>query len=520
MATYNGFLSTSHTDVFYNRIWLLPESLDFTGLPINTNISFSVWNSYTTQKNLNTLFPTSSISHIGFSPFSGGLYDPLELVDFVATNQASVPNYWQGTCLFDFTNAEDVTLTIQGQDFESFIYDNNWNALVTEYYSYLTGINTSKNGKEQRSRRRQFPRRGISYRINPANYLDESSTRIVSKRLENHLTFIYGKTTLIPIWQDIYRISNTLAANSNSISGIFNNLDFQAGNYVAFFQNINSFEIVKLNTVSNTTLTFSTNTTYKWAAGTKLVPLRKAIFSEDALSNAYEVSFLADITPKFSILAEEDDLSLRNVTYVPDSTYKGKDVVVLSNNFTEAQTIQITQNSRVLDFEHTIFAPDRAWQKDKKSFTFSKLIQTRADFSAMLGLFKRMCGAWKSFWLINKSCELEITDTLSSGANGFWIKDIGITRYRNVKQNPTYIYAIDYTGTIHMRRIVTSSLDTNNREYISLDSPMPVAISPTSFKAIGFMYLVRFINDDLEISWESDTVAKVNLNFVEVFDEL
>lgn len=520
MATYTGFLSTSHTDVYYNRIWLFPENLDFTGLPINSNISFSVWNSYPVQKNLNTLFPTSGISHIGFSPFSGGLYDPLELVNFTATNQSSVPNYWQGTCLFDFTDAEDVTLSIQGQDFESFIYDNNWNSIVTEYYSFLTNITTSNNGKEQRSRRRQYARRGVSYRINPANYLDEVNTRVVSKRIENHLTFIYGKTTLIPIWQDIYRISSSLAANSNTISGTFTYLDFQAGGYAVFFQNINNFEIVKLNTVSNTSLTFSTNTVYKWTAGTKLIPLRKAIFTEDALANTYEVSFLADITPKFSILAEEDDTSLRNTSYVPDGTYKGKDVIILSNNYTDAQTVQISQTSRILDFEHTIFAPDRAWQKDKKSFTFSKLIQTRADFSNTLGLFKRMCGAWKSFWLINKSCELDITDTVASGANGFWVKDIGITRYKNVKQNPTYIYAIDYTNNLYIRKIITSSLDTNNREYISLESPMPVAVSPTSFKAIGFMYLVRFSNDDLEISWESDTVAKVNLNFIEVFDEL
>ncbi len=520
MASYTGFTTTSHTDVFYNRIWLIPESLDYTGLPVGTNLNVAVWNAYTVQKTLNNLFPTSNLTHIGFSPFSGGLYDPLELVNFVVTNNSAKINYYSGTTLFDFTDAEDVTLTIQGQDFESFIYDNNWNSLITEYYSYLTDIQTFKNGKEQRSRRRQYPRRGLSYRINPVNYFDVNTVRTISKRIENHLTFIYGKTTLVPIWQDLYRMTASLAANSGSITGTFNNLDFQVGNYCALFQNVNSFELLKLTSVTNTTLTFSTNTINKWSAGTKIVPLRKAIFGEDTITNNYEVSFLADINPKFSILAEESDTSLRNTNYVPDKTYRSKDVIVLENNFTEAQAVSIAQRSRILDFEHTIFAPDRAWQKDKKTFPFSILMKDRTEFSKTIGFFKRMCGAWKSFWLINKSVELDITDTVGIGSQGFWVKDIGITRYRDVKNNPTYIYAIDYNGNIYTHKIVTSSLDSNNREFLSLDSPIQTIFSSAAFKAIGFMYLVRFLNDDLEITWESDTVATTNLSFIEVFDEI
>lgn len=521
MANYTGFTITSHTDVYYNRIWLLPESLDFTGLAVNTNLSVSIWNSYNVQKTLNNLFPSSGITGIGFSPFSGRTYSALELYSYTVTNQSAIPNYYSGSCLFDFTDAEDVTLFVQGQSFESFIYDNNWNTLVTEYYSYLTDIQTFNNGKEQRNRRRKNPRRGISYQINPVNNLDVNAARVVSKRIDNHLTYIYGKTTLVPIWPDLYRLTTTLNAGSGSLSGNFSNLDFQIGNFILFYKDINNYELVKLSNVTNSTLTFNTNIVNTWAANTKVVPLRKAIFSDDGLTNNYEVSFLADINPKFSILAEETDTSLRNITFTPDATYKGRNVVILSNNFTTTQNITINQRSRILDYGHTIFAPDRAWQKDKRLVPISLTLKNRTEVNKTIALFKQMCGQWKSFWLINKSCELEVTDNVGIGLSGFWVKDVGITRYRNVKTNPTYIYGIDYNDNLAMiRKITTSSLDTNNREFLSLDAVLDIAITPTTFKALGFMYLARFASDDLEISWENDTVATTQLNFIEVFDDL
>jgi hypothetical protein len=313
-------------------------------------------------------------------------------------------------------------------------------------------------------------------------------------------------------------LTSTLLANSSTITGNFANKDYQAGNYIAIFNNDYDYEILKLASASNTSLGLSTNTLKARSAGTKIVPLRTCIFSEDSITNSLETGFLMNIEPKFSILAESLDNSLRNVTFVPDAVYQGKDVVILDNNFTEAQSVQINQNSRILDFEHTIFAPDRSWTKDKQITTFNTQIQNRTQFSKLLAFFNRMCGSWKSFWLINKRCELELTDIVAGTATGIWIKDVGITRFRPPRTIPLHIYAIDYNNNLYLRQVITSSYDTNDRELLILNQGFGITSGPTTFKAIGFLNLVRLINDDLELTWETDSMATTNLSTIEVFD--
>lgn len=520
MAAYTGFTTSSHLDAYYNRIWLLPEALDFTGIPIGTPLSFSIWNAYTVGKTFNTYFPSAELSAISFVLQTALPYNALKLIGYTATNTSANPNFFTGTTLFDFTDAEDVTLTIQGQAFESFIYNKNWTTNISEYYSYLTDIKTFTSGKEQRIRRRKNPRRGLSFKINPVDSGNEKDAARLGKTIENHLTFIYGKKTLVPEWQDQVFLTANLPLNSASVSGDFSNKDYQVGNYIVIFNNPYDYDILKLSTVSTSTLGFSTNTPRAKAAGSRIAPLRSSIFGEDSVSNTKEAGFLMDIEPKFSILAESLDTSLRNVTFTPDSTYRGKDVVVLDNNFTESQNIQYTQQSRILDFEHTIFSPDRSWLKDKQITSFNVQLQNRSQFTKFLSFFNRVCGNWKSFWLINKKCELELTDTVADTSTGIWIKDVGITKFRPPLSIPLHIYAIDYSNNIYVRQVITSSYDTNQREFLLLNESFGITTTPTTFKAFGFLNLVRLLNDDLEINWETDSIATTTLSCIEVFDDL
>lgn len=518
MASYTGFTTSSHLDAYYNRIWLIPETLDFTGIPVSTPLEFGVWNAYTVGKTLSSIIPSSELSSIAFTLLTAFPINALKLIRYNATNTSARPNFFTGTALFDFTDAEDVTLTVQGQAFESFIYNKNWVSNITEYYSYLTDIKTFPSGKEQRTRRRKTPRRGFSFKINPADAIDEKTAARLSKRIENHLTFIYGKQTLVPEWQDQVFLTANLAVNSSSITGNFAAKDFQVGNHIALFNTDYDYEILKINSTTDTSIGLSTNTIKARAAGTKIVPLRTCIFAEDTIANSLETGFLMNIEPKFSILAESLDTSLRNTTFVSDALYQGKDVVILDNNFVETQSVQINQNSRILDFEHTIFAPDRSWIKDKQITSFSTQMRDRTQFTKILAFFNRMCGSWKSFWLINKKCELELTDTVVGTSINIWVKDVGITRFRPPRTIPLHIYAIDYNNNIYLRQVITSSYDTNDRELLSLNQGFGITTGPTTFKAFGFLHLVRLINDDLELTWETDSIATTNLSTIEVFD--
>lgn len=520
MANFNGFTTTSHTDVFYNRIWLLPQSINFTGLPVGSTINFNIWNSYNTTKNLNTIFPTASLVNIGFSPASGFVFDRFEKLSYTATSTASSPNYYSGTCLFDFTDAEDVTLAIQGQDFESFIYPANWISDIQEYYSYLTDVRTFNDGSEQRSRRRKTPRRGFSFNINPTNSFDEKAAANTLRKIQNHISYIYGKTTLVPEWHDQVRLASNLPVNSSSIALNIGGRDFQSSKYCMLYNSLDSFEILKINTASTNSITFTTNTVRAWNSGTRLIPIRTCIFSEDSIENTLEAAFLGNISARFSILAEDLDQGLRNVTYTPDSSYLGKDVVILEHNFTDSQSIQFKQDQRILDFEHTVFAPDRAWFKDKKSFNFSILLKDRNDFTKILGLFNRMCGSWKSFWLINKNCELEITNDAAATTKFIYIKDINLTKFMSPKIYDLHVYGIDMTNNIYIRKITNSAVDTDGRELLTLNEPFGINVTSKTFKAFGFLTLVRFAQDDLEITWNTDSIGFTSLSCIEVFNEL
>lgn len=333
-VTRTGIKWETYSDIFYNRIWIIPSNIDLTGAPTNFTTSVSVWNSYFTQKTMTAVTPTN-ISGINFTPTVPHTFNALEIQTYTLSLTSSAPASINGNYQFIFSDAEDPYLLISGVLSVTFPYFPNWDtAEVVETLSYYTDVNEVKSGKEQRRRLRKYPRRQLQYKtlLTEGNDMDRNSI----KRLlfHNQLTFGKSKTWLVPMVQDYRYLGYDLASGSSTINVATTHHDYVDNGYVLLFNKFDDYEVVRIDSLTSSSITLVAPTTKNFNAGSTIVPMRQAVFSEENSNGEVLVYQAENHGVQWDIMVQ-DSLQNRVTNYTPTYIYRGYDVYLQTSDFNE-----------------------------------------------------------------------------------------------------------------------------------------------------------------------------------------
>lgn len=517
--TVNGGLVGSFTDIYYNRFWATPQTIDISTIPVNTGVDVQVWNAFFTDKTF------TGITHFGNTAgvilpgvTLSGIIPALETQSFGIFVTNNVASYVNGGFTVNFASGETVTVYITGTRLNVFPHEADWsNTKVSEYYSYLTDIKTFDSGKEQRTKRRKFPRRGFSFESLTLKNSDLNDAALAQKHMLNLLNRGYGKNFLVPIWQDCARLNAEASIGATSLN--LDNLsgkDFEAGKFVMLHRAYDDYEVFKVDTIVGNTLNLAGTLTKKWLKGSKVLPCNLAILAQDEVGYTKDKSpYMSRFNFSWSILVEENkNLSKRNIPYSSSLMYRGYTVHIPKHDWAFEINGKVTMRQRILDFQSGIFITDPAWSRTKEGWSYS-LSGDRELLKDMLAFYNYCCGAWKAFYIPTQTRDFQKVALGTAGDNQIKVKFAGIAQAFTITGKPFDIYVSTNNRCLHVINVIDNQ---DGTETLVLDAPLDFTINSSLCGFISSLKLVRFEDDTFDISWETDTICNITLNVIEVFD--
>lgn len=515
-VTRNAVKWDTYSDIFYNRIWVIPPSIDLTGAPSNFSTTVSVWNSYFVQKTMTGVTPTN-ITGVNFSPTVPHTFKPLEIQNYNFALNSSAPASINGNYQFIFSDAEDPYLLVSGVLSVTMPFFHDWNDVCVERIAYSTDITESKSGKEQRRRLRKYPRRQIEYKTLIADGSDEKRNALQRVLFHNTMLFGRNKTWLAPIVQDATFLTENVNSGATTINVNTQYYDYAVDGYVLLYKSFDYYEVVRIDSLTSSSITLVAPTVKDFLAGTKICPMRQAIFSEETSSGEVIVYQAEDHTLSWDILVQ-DSADQKKTVYVPAYIYKGFDVWTQTSDFSDSNAMEIYNPQRRLDAGYGLFDIDSRYKVTKERTDIKVLLKSKQEISVFMGFLDYRVGKLKAMWVPTFSNDFQIAQDGNSADTTIKVVSTGYSLFVNQADVRKDIMFVKTDGTRLFRRIEGSIDNGDGTETISVDSSLGFDFTANDFSYICFLRLVRQDSDVTEISYITTDYAQSGLKVVDVFE--
>jgi hypothetical protein len=529
----NGFSTESYLDLFYDNIWVIPNTIELTGQSIGYSTIITVWNSYNAVKHL-TSIPESNTTGLSFVGNNPETFNPFATSEYTLTLTSSAPPQINATYQFIFSDAEDPYLLVSGSTAEVFSFPPDWSNGIDEKLSFSTRIIPSHNGEEQNIKLRSFPRISYNYSLLLADNSNLRDAAILNSYFHNQLLQNMGRSWVLPIWADLYSLTQNMTVGSNNVTIDTTTRDFYVGQIVLLYNKWNDYQLLTISSIASNSLTFTSTASKTWKMGQSYVlPTRTAALTEDTISGNMQTSWLADKQINWDLFVQNTNQSSKYQTYTPTYTYRGYDVYIKNNNFDQDVAMTINSYQRLLDYGTGIFKidptyklsflrygildPTRSKGYTKEGYSFNYILKTRAEYKEFLSFVKYRAGRWLPCWIPTFGNEIQIAQGGTSSSTTITIRDIGYSTY--VKLNKAKRMILLYDGiTYRFYRIINYQNNGNGTETLTLDMPIGINFTTTTFRDSCFMKFMRLANDEVTIHWETDGFATTSLSFIETTD--
>lgn len=196
----------SFMDLFYFRIWAIPNVLDAQNPRLNTPIPFALWNAYLEANELQAITSTDA-EGLTLDIAAGAIFEPLELKTINAEIGESAPYQIDANFEFDFADGGTV-LRFLAQLADILPIQPEYG--IVERLEWLTDILPSYDGTDQRIALRNSPR--ISYQL--PLVLEDDAAR---KALYDKLYKTAALTVITPSYQYQTRLKQKAVIGDNKI---------------------------------------------------------------------------------------------------------------------------------------------------------------------------------------------------------------------------------------------------------------------------------------------------------------
>jgi hypothetical protein len=144
----------------------------------------------------------------------------------------------------------------------------------------------------------------------------------------------------------------------------------------------------------------------------------------------------------------------------------------------------------------------------------SFLIDGRAAIDDFLFFISDLSGRVKPFWLPTLAVDVKIIGEAAIGSQIIVIQQMGyeIFSYENPARMDLEFVARD--GAVFRAHIIGVISTVEGHEQLTLDTPLPFAVSEATIERSSWLERVRLDNDTVDINWFSPTAIEVKLTVV------
>ena len=488
-----GSVLSGYFEDFYYRIYVLPSELDVGNLVTAQVREISVWNAwpYTSQ----TLIGADVANAEGIDvELPGDL--PLE---FRPTSEriihlslsADGPSIIDSSLALEWAGLETITITITGRRLQAWPITADWGSPVRETMAWLTEIQESADGSEDREPKRGAPRRSWGF--------DVVEGRFERRFIENAVFDWAGRIWALPVLTDLELLAAALPAGSSTIPADTAGLDFVDGGVALLWSAVNRFELVEIEAVAADALALARPTLQDWPAGTRLYPCRSARLAQapqwrrknDRVITA-QVEFDAAEPCDFPAVA-------------PAATYK--DIPVLEWRLDEGDdpTASTPRALNVIDNDVGLLDVTDLSGLARGLQSHAFVLHGRAERAQHRSLMYWLEGRAQSLWVPTWADDIGLRDTLAAGATTMFVDAAGITTALRGQPGRRHIRIELYSGAVYYREVLASAALDAERETLLVDAPFDVDLAPGQIRVISWMALQRQASDRVEIAHVNDS---------------
>jgi hypothetical protein len=473
-------------DDYYYRIHVIPSRIDLGNVVREVTEQVEVWNSHLENKSLASIdevgtngidWATGPAPVATYLPTQSSIYDVN-----IGIEGAAVVNAY---LYFNFTT-ENPALRILGRRVIPLPFNADWSRGFTERFSWLTQVLAARDGTEQRSRLRNYPRRSFRYDVK----LMPGDVPLLETALWGWQSRVYG----IPFWHQRTELSAQLIAGSTVIP--VDTVDRDFGNYAMLWRGSTDYEVVDIDAITATDLTLHEGTTTEWAAGTWVVPMYSGFLSGTVkVDRRNSTMAKVELNPRI-----EDNITVTETS--PPITYLSSPVIDLAPNWIEGFDDQWVRDTRRLLDSQTggtsveDVAPRPALLKDMRwDFT------SRADAIEFMEYLNWTAGRLNVVWIESGTFDFNILNTLTSGAANMNIDWIGYTNLIDLDDARKDVVVALKDGTKLRRRIQTALNNGDGTESLAMDTTWGQTVDVSDIKYASYLSPYRMESDSLEYLW-------------------
>jgi hypothetical protein len=500
----SGLKATSFIDIFYYRLWIIEDTVDFGRILSEQIIQVEAWNSFFEVRDFGPITSVGNTDGLVLDGDQSGTFNTLEskmynlTAEFIGAHQFDVEYHWQfeaGGDTFSF-------LRVIGQRLVAFALRHNWAAPILEQLSFKTDVITGISGVEQRIKLRQTPRRRLEM-----SYLTLDDEE---KAYLEQITQSQNQVYAVPLWQDksSLQVATSIGATAFTVDTTLR--DYEVGGLV-FIQSGDSYEVLTIESFTTSSIVTTEGAVNAYPPGAKVCPARFGIL-EDKISLKRHTTHHESATLPW-LLDPNQDRANQLVSYTPD-THEGLDIYDEQNDYSQEQEIEQVTTRELMDNEVGSLRVMQGETYPKRDYPFSKLMD-REQFGGFLQWFYDRSGKYEPFWWLDYTPAFHLRDGVAFDSVLLTVKTNGYTTSAFGNQMRRDI-AIDTSGGWIYRHVEDAIDNGDGTTTLTLDTAPGVVITVEEDPLICFLRKVRLDTDTAEIIYETNEVMRSAVRFKDV----
>lgn len=387
---------------------------------------------------------------------------------------------------FDGTEITVVPITLQ----RIILFPSRPEGEYEELLEFLTDVLPHEDGSEQRVSLRENPRQILIWDL----FLEDGSER---SRIHNLLFDWQHRQFAAPLWHDLTRLTADTPAGSLVLPvRTTANRDFFVGGVVVIYTDEVQFDVLMVDAIGPTSITVSSPTTRDFDAGAYVAPVRAALASS-VLDGSRFTSADARLRIRLTVRDNSRDAELADTSAF--STFNGKVLLDEKNIVTGGMSEQFERDITVIDNGTGRIYQDSAWDRGKRSSRKTFFAKGASGLWNVRRLLHALRGQQVSFYLPSFSEDLVPTAVVSSGSNQLVVENVGYTRFVQNRQPRNVVRVVPVSGTPMIRTVVSSVVNDENTETLTVDSNWNATYQPDEILRIDYVEEVRWASDSISI---------------------
>ena len=188
----------------------------------------------------------------------------------------------------------------------------------------------------------------------------------------------------------------------------------------------------------------------------------------------------------------------------------------------DSVSLSMTKNTNLLDNSWGIEKYDMKNLMSYDVHTLNLYLTCREEINNLVRFFKRVQGMYKAFWMPTWVNDISCPFDINAGDTEIITDFTKLHNYSKTNGRTRKLVVFTKDWTYYIFQVLTyGTLMRNGVEYgrILLTSPVATTIPKENILMISYLSLVRLDSDELQLNYETDWSANVQISFREVDDE-